>query len=194
MGRRKAKLRTRSKSVTLERASSQDVDEVDQETHEASTQATMEDKLADFDEMKEKLAGFDEMKEKLSQLKKWSKEWLGCFNKCNTFLPNAISYVMSLVLCAQDSGGGKLAMRGRSIEGVGRSIRVLHDKWIPNYPTNQVLHPPLEAEEDWRVSELMDWDGHGWDRGLIAGKFHRKDAMAILRIPLSRRTIPDLLV
>ncbi|KAL0003102.1 hypothetical protein SO802_016883, partial [Lithocarpus litseifolius] len=38
MGRRKAKLRTRSKSVTLERASSQDVDEVDQETHEAFTQ------------------------------------------------------------------------------------------------------------------------------------------------------------
>ncbi|KAL0008835.1 hypothetical protein SO802_010337 [Lithocarpus litseifolius] len=38
MGRRKAKLRTRSKSVTLERASLQDVDEVDQETHEASTQ------------------------------------------------------------------------------------------------------------------------------------------------------------
>ena len=32
-----------------------------------ATLATMEDKLADFDEMKEKLAGFDEMKEKLSQ-------------------------------------------------------------------------------------------------------------------------------
>ncbi|XP_030965261.1 uncharacterized protein LOC115986409 isoform X2 [Quercus lobata] len=39
MGRRKTKLRTRSKSVIVERASSQDVDEVgDQETHEASTQ------------------------------------------------------------------------------------------------------------------------------------------------------------
>ncbi|KAK9996700.1 hypothetical protein SO802_021386 [Lithocarpus litseifolius] len=38
IGRQKAKLRTHSKSVTLERASSQDVDEVDQETHEASTQ------------------------------------------------------------------------------------------------------------------------------------------------------------
>ncbi|KAF3969350.1 hypothetical protein CMV_006857 [Castanea mollissima] len=37
MGRRKANLRTRSKSLTLERAYSQDVDEVgDQETHEAS--------------------------------------------------------------------------------------------------------------------------------------------------------------
>ncbi|KAK9991523.1 hypothetical protein SO802_026508 [Lithocarpus litseifolius] len=32
-----------------------------------ATLATMEDKLAGFDEMKEKLAGFDEMKEKLSQ-------------------------------------------------------------------------------------------------------------------------------
>ncbi|KAK9986497.1 hypothetical protein SO802_031448 [Lithocarpus litseifolius] len=32
-----------------------------------ATLATMEEKLADFDEMKEKLAGFDEMKEKLSQ-------------------------------------------------------------------------------------------------------------------------------
>ncbi|XP_023892052.1 uncharacterized protein LOC112004058 [Quercus suber] len=33
--------------------------------------------------------------------------------------------------------------------GDGRSIQVMHDKWIPNYPTNQVLHPLLEAEEDW---------------------------------------------
>ena len=69
--------------------------------------------------------------------------------------------------------------------GDGRSIRVMHDKWIPNHPTNQVLHPPLEAEEDWRVSELIDWDKHGWDRGLIGGKFHREDAEAIFRIPLS---------
>ncbi|XP_065623494.1 uncharacterized protein LOC112018425 [Quercus suber] len=39
MGRRKTKLRTRSKTATLERASSQDVDEVgDQEAHEVSTQ------------------------------------------------------------------------------------------------------------------------------------------------------------
>ncbi|XP_030930203.1 uncharacterized protein LOC115955930 isoform X2 [Quercus lobata] len=39
MGKRKTKLRTRSKSVTLERASSQDVDEVgNQEIHEAFTQ------------------------------------------------------------------------------------------------------------------------------------------------------------
>ncbi|XP_050245547.1 uncharacterized protein LOC126693581 isoform X1 [Quercus robur] len=41
MARRKANLRTRPKSVTLERASSQDANEVgDQETHEASTQGS----------------------------------------------------------------------------------------------------------------------------------------------------------
>ncbi|XP_030932860.1 uncharacterized protein LOC115958567 isoform X3 [Quercus lobata] len=41
MARRKANLRTRPKSVTLERASSQNADEVgDQEMHEASTQAS----------------------------------------------------------------------------------------------------------------------------------------------------------
>ncbi|XP_050280274.1 uncharacterized protein LOC126721263 [Quercus robur] len=41
MARRKANLRTRPKSVTLERASSQDADEVgDQEMHEASTQVS----------------------------------------------------------------------------------------------------------------------------------------------------------
>ena len=44
--------------------------------------------------------------------------------------------------------------------GDGSSIRVLHDKWIPNHPTNQVLHPPLGAEEDWRVCELVDWETH----------------------------------
>ena len=39
MATQKANLRTRPKSVTLERASSQDADEVgDQEMHEASTQ------------------------------------------------------------------------------------------------------------------------------------------------------------
>ena len=39
MGRQKANLRTRSKSVTLEKAFSQDVDEVgEQEMHKASTQ------------------------------------------------------------------------------------------------------------------------------------------------------------
>ena len=46
--------------------------------------------------------------------------------------------------------------------GNGESIEVLLDKWIPNYPTNKVLHSVHEGEEDWRVSDLIDSELHGW--------------------------------
>ena len=44
--------------------------------------------------------------------------------------------------------------------GNGESIKVLVDKWIPNYPSNRVLHPVHEDEEDWRVSDLIYSDLH----------------------------------
>ena len=44
------------------------------------------------------------------------------------------------------------------------------------------------------MCELLDGDGHRWDRGLIGVKFHKEDAEAILRIPLSSRNIPDSIV
>ena len=93
------------------------------------------------------------------------------------------------------AGSQKHFEKGVLLEGWrGRSIRVMQDKWIPNYHTNQVLHRTLDAEEDWSVCELLDGDGHGWDRGLVGVKFHREDAKAILRIPLSHRNIPDSIV
>ncbi|KAL0010896.1 hypothetical protein SO802_006004 [Lithocarpus litseifolius] len=48
--------------------------------------------------------------------------------------------------------------------GSGESIKVLMDKWIPNYPTNRVLHSVHEGEEDWRVSNLVDSELHEWRR------------------------------
>ena len=45
--------------------------------------------------------------------------------------------------------------------GNGESIKFLVDKWIPNYPSNRVLHPIHEGEEDWRVSDLIDSDLNG---------------------------------
>jgi len=35
---------------------------------------------------------------------------------------------------------------------------------------------------------------HEWDRGIIEAKFHREDTKAILRIPLSRRHVPDAIL
>ena len=78
--------------------------------------------------------------------------------------------------------------------GDGSSIRVTKDKWILNHPTNMVIHPPLEEEWDWRVSDIIDWRIKEWDRELIEAKFHRDDANAILRMPLSQRQASDLII
>ena len=70
--------------------------------------------------------------------------------------------------------------------GNGESIDVTKDKWIPNYPSNKLLHPVIDMEESWKVSNLIDWDLHGWRRDILMAKFNRDEAEAICRIPLSR--------
>ena len=30
------------------------------------------------------------------------------------------------------------------------------DKWIPNHPTNGVIHPPEEEVQEWYVSDLIN--------------------------------------
>lgn len=70
-------------------------------------------------------------------------------------------------------------------------IRVIRDRWITNYPTNRVVHLPVDVDGEWSVSDLIDRDLQWWDRGFIERNFHSKDAAAILRIPLSRRQIAD---
>ena len=75
--------------------------------------------------------------------------------------------------------------------GNGESIEALMDKWIPNYPSNKILHPVHGMEEGWRVSDLIDWGIHVWKRDIIMAHFNREEAEAICRIPLSRRGVKD---
>ena len=77
------------------------------------------------------------------------------FPRCNFLeaedVPNS-SYVWKSILVAQP-----ILKKGSCLRvGDGSKIRVLKDKWIPNYPTNKVLHPPMEEEWEWQVSELID--------------------------------------
>ena len=44
--------------------------------------------------------------------------------------------------------------------GNGESIDATNDKWIPNYPSNKLLHPVNDMEEGWKVLDLIDWDLH----------------------------------
>ena len=78
--------------------------------------------------------------------------------------------------------------------GTGSSIRVMKDKWIPNHPGNKILFPTEYDEWEWRVSDLIDWRVHQWDRDRIFMIFNHFDAEAILRIPLSRRQVQDRVV
>ena len=103
-------------------------------------------------------------------------------------VPNS-SYVWKSIMVAQ------LILKKGSCwrVGDGSGIRVLKDKWIPNHPTNRVLHPLGDEEREWRVSELIDWSLKVWDRDLIKRRFHHDDADTILRIPLSRQQTNDTL-
>ena len=108
------------------------------------------------------------------------------FPRC-TFLeavdhPNS-SYVWKSLLTAQPILRKGCCWR----VGSGSSIRVLSDKWLPGHPTNKVLVPPYEVEEDWHVSELIDWATIQWNRAFIDMAFCRYDVEAIYWIPLSRR-------
>ena len=76
--------------------------------------------------------------------------------------------------------------------GNGESIEATMDKWIPNNPSNKILHPVHGMEEGWRVPDLIDWGIHGWKRDIIMAHFNREEAEAICRIPLSRRVVEDL--
>lgn len=76
----------------------------------------------------------------------------------------------------------------------GHSIRVLGDKWIPNYPTNSIIHLAKEDVSDALVSDLINHDLHLWMTDWIMEMFDKEDAEAFCRIPLSRRYVDDSIV
>ena len=78
--------------------------------------------------------------------------------------------------------------------GNGSSISVVWDRWIPNHPTNKIIHPRHELVGDLAVSKLIDSKLHAWRSDMIMAMFHKEDAEAICRIPLSRRSIPDSII
>ncbi|XP_023879247.1 uncharacterized mitochondrial protein AtMg00310-like [Quercus suber] len=44
--------------------------------------------------------------------------------------------------------------------GNGCSIQVQGDKWIPNFPSHRILHPPNDDVEGWVVVDLIDHELH----------------------------------
>lgn len=59
---------------------------------------------------------------------------------------------------------------------------MIGDRWIPNHPTNKVLHPKHEILDEMVVSELINLEIQAWRSELITSIFHRDVAEAICRI------------
>lgn len=78
--------------------------------------------------------------------------------------------------------------------GNGASIHVLKDCWLPNQPTKKVRFKPEGEIWEWRVSNLINWQNHQWDKDRIKAMFHQFDAEVIIQVPLSRRVLQDALV
>ena len=78
--------------------------------------------------------------------------------------------------------------------GSGHSIRVIRDKWIPNYPTNSPMLLVKDEVKEVTVAELIDQDLHAWRSEFITDMFKQKDAEAICRIQLSRRYVEDIII
>ena len=74
------------------------------------------------------------------------------------------------------------------------SIKVVGDRWIPNHPTNKIIHPRHELVGDLTVSKLINLELYAWRSDMIMAMFHREGAEAICRIPLSRRFVPDSII
>ena len=77
--------------------------------------------------------------------------------------------------------------------GNGSSIRVLGDSWIPNYPTNKVLHPNHDLLGEMVVSDLINPEINVWRSKFIHSNF-QNDAKAICQIHLSRRQVADSII
>ena len=77
--------------------------------------------------------------------------------------------------------------------GNGYSINAVKDRWLPNFPTNKVLHSVQRDLGEMLVAELINPELNIWKYEDIMAIFHRDEAEAICQIPLSRRNVPDSL-
>lgn len=91
-------------------------------------------------------------------------------------------------ICASRSAILKGAIRQ---VGDGSTIKVWHDRWIPDKGIYRVETPMVMGNEDMKVCDLFVAGEIMWDREKILGLFMAKDANLILSIPLSNRVIND---
>lgn len=75
----------------------------------------------------------------------------------------------------------------------GTNIFVVHDAWLPG-SINYKMEAHVELQDNVRVSDFINIDCMSWNEDLISHTFPEEIVVRILRIPLPREPMEDVLV
>ena len=78
--------------------------------------------------------------------------------------------------------------------GNGKSARIWGDNWLPSRHQPQIISPCLQAEQDMRVTLLIDQENRGWRDELLNRYFSDFEAELIWTIPICRFEQDDTLI
>ncbi|GAV67428.1 hypothetical protein CFOL_v3_10934 [Cephalotus follicularis] len=78
--------------------------------------------------------------------------------------------------------------------GNGVNVEIWKDNWLPGVMVPPVPSSSNTLDQTARVSQLIEWDGGGWNQALIRQSFDEQTANIILSVPFSHRLCADKLV
>lgn len=98
------------------------------------------------------------------------------------------SYIWTSILAAKEFLCQSLVWR----IGDGATVRVWEDSWLPILGAPRILSPVVEGLEDMKVHQLFSPSPvKTWNFNMLNSIFMSRDVQAIIRIPLSIRSIED---
>ena len=100
-------------------------------------------------------------------------------NILNCEIPKNSSWFWQSIISAREEVNGGILKR----VGLGKSIKIWKDQWIPNNPNGKPTIRVPDSGEEQKMEELIS--NFRWNRSEIFNRFDREDAENILKIPIS---------
>lgn len=78
--------------------------------------------------------------------------------------------------------------------GNGHSVRIWHDKWLPDAVNPLVTSPAFPYLQNAKVNSLFNSQGTGWDEEMVKEIFNSRDAQLILNTPIPLGNREDMVI